>query len=195
MRRQTKIAQAILNRGGDYLLAVKENQQNLHDNIRRYFAAPATTIHSRFETTDGDHGRSEVRRHLVSHDVDWLATARRYPGEPRFPGLPSIAVVQAEVERNGSTSLERRYYQTSLPVDAKLFGHAVRCPWNVENRLHWVFDVVFHEALSRLQSGAGPQNMATKLLRGLKDKHSLKVRCKSAAWDTDYLEALLRQSA
>ena len=79
--------------------------------------------------------------------------------------------------------------------------YAVRCHWHVENRLHWVLDVVFHEDLSRLRSGAGPQNMATvrhmamNLLRVPKDNHSLKVRRKSAAWDTAYLEALLRQSA
>jgi predicted transposase YbfD/YdcC len=201
MGTQTKIAQAVLDRGGDYLLAVKDNQPSLHDEIRRYLDDPAARVHSRFETTDADHGRIEVRRHLVSHDVDWLTTARRFPGEPRFAGLRAIAMVEAEVERNGSISLERRYYLSSLSLDAKLFAHAVRCHWHVENRLHWVLDVVFHEDLSRLRSGAGPQNMATvrhmamNLLRGPKDKHSLKVRRKSAAWDTAYLEALLRQSA
>jgi len=201
MGTQTKIAQAILDRGGDYLLALKDNQASLHDEIKRYLDDPVAKIHSQFETIDGDHGRIEVRRHLVSHDVDWLMTNRRFPGEPRFPGLRAIAVVEAEVERNGSTSLERRYYLSSLPLDAKLLAHGVRCHWHVENRLHWVLDVVFHEDLSRLRSGAGPQNMATvrhmamNLLRGPKDKHSLKVRRKSAAWDTAYLEALLRQSA
>ena len=73
------------------------------------------------------------------------------------------------------------YYLSSMPLDAKLFAYAVRCHWHVENRLHWVLDVVFHENLSRLRSGDGPQNMATvwhmamNLNRGPKDKHSLKV--------------------
>ena len=198
---QTKIAQAILDRGGDYLLAVKDNQASLHNEIRRYLDDPAAAIHSRFETTDGDHGRIAVRRHQVSHEVGWLTTNRRHPGEPRFPGLRTIAVVEAEVERDGMTSRERRYYLSSFPLDAKLFAHAVRCHWHVENRLHWVLDVVFHEDLSRLRSRAGPQNMATvrhmamNLLRAPNDKHSLKVRRKSAAWDTAYLEQLLRQSA
>ena len=201
MGTQTKIAQAVLDRGGDYLLALKGNQSSLHDEIRRCLDDPAARLHSRFDTTDGDHGRIEVRRHLVSHDVDWLTTPRRFPGEPRFPGLRAIAVVEAEVERNGSISLERRYFLSSMPLDAKLFASAVRCHWHVENRLHWVLDVVFHEDLNRLRSGTGPQNMATirhmamNLLHGPKDKHSLKVRRKSAAWDTTYLEALLRQSA
>jgi len=110
-------------------------------------------------------------------------------------------VVEAEVERNGAVSRERRHSLSSLPLDARLFAHAVRCHWHVENRLHWVLDVVFHEDLSRLRRGAGPQNMATvrhmamNLLRPPNDKHSLKVRRKSAAWDTACLEALLRQSA
>ena len=200
MGTQTKIAQAILDRGGDYLLALKDNQASLHDEVRHFFDDPAAKHHSHIETTDGDHGRIEIRRHVVSHEVDWLTTDRRFPGEPRFPRLSAIAMAEVE-RRGGSTSLERRYYLSSMPLDAKLFAYAVRCHWHVENRLHWVLDVVFHEDLSRLRSVAGPQNMATvrhmaiNLLRQPKDKHSLKVRRKSAAWDTAYLEALLRQSA
>ena len=201
MGTQIKIAQTILDRGGDYLLALKDNQSSLHDEVRRYLDDPSAKHHSHFETTDADHGRIEVRRHVVSHEVDWLTTNRRFPGEPRFPGLGAIAMVEAEVERNGTISLERRYYLSSMPLDAKLFAYAVRCHWHVENRLHWVLDVVFHDDLSRLRSGTGPQNMATvrhmamNLLRTPNDKHSIKVRRKSAAWDTAYLEALLRHSA
>lgn len=203
---QAKIAQAVLDRGGDYLIAVKDNQPGLHDEVRRLFDDPGAQLHSAFEPIEGGHGRIEVRRHQVSHDVDWLTTDRRCPGEPRFPGLRAVAMVEAEVERkgaaaDGSVSRERRYYLSSLPLDARLFARAVRCHWHVENRLHWVLDVVFHDDLSRLRSGSGPQNMATvrhmalNLLRGARDKHSLKLRRKSAAWDTAYLEALLRRPA
>jgi predicted transposase YbfD/YdcC len=198
---QTKIAQKIIDRGGDYLLAVKDNQPSLHDEIARYFEDTAPAKLDQFQTTDGDHGRIEVRHHLVSHDVDWIITNRRFPGEPRFPGLKAIAMVEAEVERAGHTSKERRYFLSSMPIDARLFAKAVRSHWHIENRLHWVLDVVFHEDLSRLRSGTGPQNMATirhmamNLIRGAKDKHSLKVRRKSAAWDTAYLEAIIRQTA
>lgn len=198
---QTKIAQKIIDRGGDYLLAVKDNQPSLHDEIAQYFKDVTPAKFDRLQTTDGDHGRIEVRHHLVSHDVDWLITDRRFPGEPRFPGLKAIAMVEAEVERAGHTSKERRYFLSSMPIDARLFAKAVRSHWHIENRLHWVLDVVFHEDLSRLRSGTGPQNMATirhmamNLIRGAKDKHSLKVRRKSAAWDTAYLEAIIRQTA
>jgi predicted transposase YbfD/YdcC len=198
---QSKIAQKIIDRGGDYLLAVKDNQPSLHNEIAQYFKDAAPAKLDQLQTTDGDHGRIEVRYHLVSHDVDWLITDRRFPGEPRFPGLKAIAMVEAEVERAGHTSKERRYFLSSMPIDARLFAKAVRSHWHIENRLHWVLDVVFHEDLSRLRSGAGPQNMATirhmamNLIRGAKDKHSLKVRRKSAAWDTAYLEAIIRQTA
>jgi predicted transposase YbfD/YdcC len=199
---QTRIAETILAKGADYLLAVKENWPSLHAEIVRYFAdAGNESALDRHETTDGEHGRIEVRRHAVSREVAWLASDRRFPGEPRFPGLQAIAMVEAAVERNGTISHERRYYLSSAPLDARLFARAVRCHWHIENRLHWVLDVVFHEDLSRLRSGGGPQNMATvrhiamNLLRGASDKHSLKVRRKSAAWDTAYLETILRQTA
>ena len=110
-------------------------------------------------------------------------------------------MVETEVERGGKVSRDRRFYLSSLALDAETFARAVREHWHIENRLHWVLDVVFHEDLSRLRSGHGPQNMATvrhmalNLLRGAKDKHSFKVRRKSAAWDNTYLEALIRQTA
>jgi len=140
---RTKIAQAVLDRGGDYLLAVKNNQPGLHNEIRRPLDDPAAAVHSRFETTGGDHGRVErrrspgieVRRYRVSHDVDWLTTGRWFPGEPRLPGLRAIAMVEAEIGRDGSISRERRCYLSSLSLDAKLFAHAVRCHRHVENRL------------------------------------------------------------
>ncbi len=105
---QTKIAEKIIERGGDYLLAVKDNQPSLHDEVPRYFEDPAKARIDRLETTDGDHGRIEVRRHAVSHDVDWLITDRRFPGEPRFPGLKAVAMVEAQVERAGHVSKEHR---------------------------------------------------------------------------------------
>ena len=197
---QTDIARTVLDRGADYLLAVKRNWPNLHGEIERFFADPAAAGLDRHEDVEGEHGRVETRRHAVCRDVAFLRGDRRFPGEPRFPGLKAIAMVEAEVERAGTIGRERRYYLSSLPLDARLFARAVRCHWHVENRLHWVLDVVFHDDLSRLRSGHGPRNMATvrhmalNLLRGAEDKHSLKVRRKSAAWDTDYLQAILRRS-
>ena len=152
-------------------------------------------------TTDGDHGRIETRRYRVSREVGWLATDRRFPGEPRFPDLAAIATVEAEVERDGKFTTARRFYLSSAPLDAKLFARAVRAHWGIENRLHWVLDVVFHDDLMRLRTLHGPANMAIvkhaalNLIRAIPDKASLTVRRKTAAWDDDYLLNAITQSA
>lgn len=201
---QTKIAETIIHRGADYLLAVKANWPALHGEIARYFAdAPAAALDT-YATTDGDHGRIEVRRHAVSRDVAWLsgAAGRRFPGEPRFPGLAALAMVEATVERPGqATRREQRYFLSSAPLDARTFARAVRCHWQIENRLHWVLDVVFRDDLCRLRTGHGPRNMAVvkhmavNLLHQAADRHSLKVRRRKAAWNVNYLQALLHQTA
>ena len=197
---QTKIAEAIRAKGADYLIAVKANWPNLHGEIERFFEAPPDGL-DRHATTDGDHGRIEIRRHLVSHDVAWLSTDRRFPGEPRFPDLAAIAMVEAEVERSGKTTLARRFYLSSMPLDAPTFARAVRAHWGIENRLHWVMDVVFHDDLARLRTGYGPENMAIvkhmamNLTRQAPPTTSLKNRRKLAGWDLSYLETLIRQTA
>ena len=197
---QAKIAQTIVRRGGDYLLALKANRPVLFGDVEAFFADPQPGPLDTFETTDADHGRIEVRRHAVCHHVDWLFSERRYAGEPSFPHLATIAMVETEVGRNGRTERERRYYLSSAALDAKTFARAVRAHWGIENRLHWVLDVVFHDDLARLRSRHGPENMAVvkhmaiNLLRKPKDRHSLKVRRKLANLNLDYLESLLRQN-
>lgn len=201
MGTQTKIAQTILDKGADYLLALKDNWPALAADVRLFFADPGSVTLDTHATTEGSHGRIEVRRHAVCRDVGWLLSDRRYPGEPRFPGLKAIAMVEAEVERNGKISLQRRYFLSSLALDAKLFARAVRAHWGIENRLHWVLDVVFHDDLMRLRTHHGPKNMATikhmamNLLRSATDKDSLKTRRKAAAWNHDYLRAIITQTA
>lgn len=194
---QNKIADIILDRGGDYLLALKANRPALYDDVRRFFADAACAPTDRHDTTDADHGRIEVRRHAVHHDVAWLFSDRRYAGEPAFPGLAAIAMVEAETERDGKTTCERRYYLLSTPLDAETFARAVRAHWHIENRLHWVLDVVFHDDLARLRTGHGPENMAVvkhmamNLLRQAKPTTSLKNRRKRAGWNRDYLQQLI----
>lgn len=198
---QTAIAQTILDKGADYLLALKDNWPVLASDVRLFFADPGNADLDTHETTGLDHGRSEIRRHVVCHDIAWLTSDRRYPGEPRFPGLKAVAMVEAEVGRGNKTSRERRYFLSSLPLDAKLFARAVRAHWGIENQLHWVLDVVFHDDLMRLRKDNGPQNMATikhmamNLIRNASDKDSLKTRRKAAAWNHDYLRAIVTQTA
>ena len=110
-------------------------------------------------------------------------------------------MVEATVGRGDTTSVERRYFLSSLPLDAKLFARAVRAHWGIENRLHWVLDVVFHDDLMRLRTANGPHNMATikhmamNLIRTASDTDSLKTRRKAAAWNHDYLRAIVTQTA
>ena len=128
----------------------------------------------------------------VSHKIDWLA------GDSCFPGIKSVTMVENTVERNGETSCERRYYICSVVLLAVLFANAERCHLHIENRLHWVLDVIFREDLSRLRTGCGPHNMATvchivmNLLRAAKLGKSLKVHRKLAAWDPDHPQAILQ---
>ena len=195
---QTAIAETILHRGGDYLLALKANRPATHADVAAFFATPPDEmIHSTHEMIEADHGRLEQRRHLVCHDVGWLFSDRRYTDEPRFPQLAMIAMVETRTERSGRIEQERRFYLSSARLDAKTFAAAVRSHWGIENRLHWVLDVVFHDDLARLRTGHGPQNMAVikhmalNMIRNAEDTHSLKVRRKKAALNNEYLASLL----
>lgn len=198
---QTKIAKAIRDKGADYLLALKNNWPALSAEVERFLADADPATLERHQTTDNDHGRLECRRHAVCHDIEWLTSDRRFPGEWRFKDLAMIAMVETETIRAGKTCLERRYYLSSAKLSAKQFAHAVRTHWHVENRLHWVLDVVFHDDLMRLRTDNGPANMATvrhmslNLIRSISDKASLKVRRKTLAWDDEYLFAALTNPA
>lgn len=193
------IARTIRDKGADYLLPVKANQPSLEQDLDLFFreqsAANFADCQAVFhETVDGDHGRLEIRRHWATADIDWLKQRHDWSG------LQSIALIERAVERNGKSQTTRHLYISSLPADAVLLAHAARAHWGIENRLHWVLDVVFHDDLCRLRNGFGPQNFAVikhialNLLKQAKDKHkhSLKVTRKMAAWSTDFLETVVR---
>lgn len=199
---QKEIARAIHEKGADYLLPVKDNQPALRQDIELFFEEQRArgfadcTAHFH-ETVDNDHGRLEVRRHWSIEDVGWLTKHHKWAG------LASIGMVEREVERKGKLERTRHFYISSLPADAILLARAARAHWGVENRLHWVLDVVFHDDLCRLRTGYGPQNFAVvrhivlNLLKQAKakHKHSLKVTRKMAAWSTDFLETVIRGNA
>ena len=142
-----------------------------------------------------------MRRHAVCHDVGWLFSDRRYPGEVAFPGLAMVGMVERLTERDGKAERERHYYLSSAKLGAPTFARAVRAHWHIENRLHWLLDVVFRDDLARLRTGHGPQNMAVvkhmavNLLRRAGPATSLKNRRKLAGWNLDDLETLIRQTA
>jgi predicted transposase YbfD/YdcC len=138
MGTQKEIAQTIIEGGADYVLALKENWPATYAEVERVFADPPPTLALQsFETVDGDHGRIETRRHTVCHDIDWLFSGRRHPGEFAFPGLTAIGMIESETERGGTTQTERRYYLCSTKLDAETLARVVRGHWGIENRLHW----------------------------------------------------------
>ena len=202
MGTQTQIAQTILDGGGDYVLALKQNRPATFTEVETLFAAPPQSLAiETHQTIDGGHGRIETRRHSVCHDVEWLFSDRRYPGESAFPGLAMIGMVESRTERDGKIEQERRYYLCSTRLDAETFARVVRSHWSIDNRLHWVLDMVFHDDLARLRTGHGPANMAVvkhmalNLLKQAKPTISLKNRRKRAGWNTDYLAAVIQQTA
>lgn len=199
---QTEIAGKIVRNGGDYVLAVKENQPTLHDALKRNLDEMilekfAGVRHGFVQTVDGDHGRIETRRVWVSDQLeDWLDESQR----SRWAGLRSVAVVEAvrEVPLK-KTSVERRYFISSRAgTDAPRMAEIIRGHWSVENKLHWVLDVSFAEDQARQRKDHSAENfsrlrrMALNLLQREKTKkRGIKGKRLNAAWDHNYLLKLL----
>lgn len=194
---QTTIARRIVEGGGDYVLAVKDNQPTLHRKIQVELTdmlregTPGLPHH---QTVDGDHGRIETRDLWATQDLDWLG-----PQAADWPGLRSVVLVQARRELDdGVVSTEHRYYISSLPADAPRLADCVRRHWGIENRLHYVLDVSFAEDQARQRQGHSAENfsrlrrIALNLLRrDTTKKRGLKGKRLNAGWDHDYLLHLL----
>jgi predicted transposase YbfD/YdcC len=191
------IAADIKAAGAEYLLAVKANQPTLCAEIEAAFAAAQKGAIDAAVDYDKGHGRIEQRTTSVLREVDWLEGDRRFPGELRLPGAATIIRVEANIQRGAKSHTETRYYISSAILAAEKAAHAVRGHWGIENRLHWVLDVVFNDDQSRLRKGHGAKNMAVvrhfaiNLVRAAKDKKSIKLRRKLAGWSPDYLNQLL----
>jgi len=193
---QTRIAEKIIEKQADYVLAVKGNQKQLHEAILDYFEGALSTNQSELsqvvmnETINAEHGRIETRRCYLSTCLDTL------PDASRWKGLKSIAMVESERTANGKTSIERRHYICTL-TDVKLFAHAARAHWGVENSLHWVLDVTFREDDSRIRKGYAPENfnvirqLAINLLKREASKMSLKKKRFKAALSDQFRENVI----
>lgn len=197
---QTAITQQLQAQGADYVLALKANQPTLHANVVKAFADAAADawqpdVHDQASTLDKDHGRLERRRYTVLGGPELVAGL-----DPKgaWAGLQAVVRVEA-TRRQGAAALdETRYYLTSLAPEAQRLGQAIRQHWEVENRLHWVLDVIFQEDACRVRTGDGAQNLAIlrhlalNLLRqDTQVKSSLAKKRFRAALDDQYLTHLL----
>lgn len=194
---QKNIAKTIIDSGAEYVLALKDNQATLHDNVQLFFQDYFNSTSNQcacdfYQSTDGDHGRIEIRKYWTTSDIDWLQ------GKESWKNLNTIGMVQRERHVEDGISVETSYYISSIENDAKRFSHAVRNHWGIENSLHWVLDVSFREDESRIRKDNAPENFAVlrhMALNLLKKERSLKKSIKSkqltAGWDNNYLTKVL----
>ena len=194
---QTAIARQIVDGGGDYCLAVKDNQPTLHQGIIDFFGKHVEDdfagIRMRHHMTEEQgHGREETRYYMICPVPEDL------PDRSRWTGLKAIGVAINETQRDGKKVGENRYYILSKFVAAGRFAEAVRGHWSIENRLHWQLDVTFQEDQCRIRQGHADANFSIlrrTALSLLKNETTLKVGVKNkrltAGWDESYLEKVL----
>jgi predicted transposase YbfD/YdcC len=196
---QKELAGQITEQQGDYVLCLKANQTTLHEEVQYFFAEAQAMAwhdlpHRYHETVEKDHGRIETRRcwMVEAPAIEWLGRG------DQWPGLASIAAIEAERRIGETVSRETRYVISSLQGNVKRLAEAVRRHWGIETSLHWVLDVTMNEDQSRIRTDHAPENLA--LLRRLAlnlirhaplPKSSMRSRIERAAWKESILEAIL----
>jgi predicted transposase YbfD/YdcC len=196
---QTEIAETIVDQGADYVLAVKDNQATLREDIQAAFEhTDRFNPPDSHKTVNKGHGRIEIRECWVISDPDILAHINDYK---LWKGLRSLVKLTSQRHLDGQISRKTRYFISSLPADAQRLLHAVRAHWQIENGLHWVLDMAFREDESRVRKDHAPQNLAILrhiALNLLKQETTLKVGVKAkrlrAGWDEQYLLKVLHHA-
>jgi predicted transposase YbfD/YdcC len=197
MGTQKEIAAKIIDRDGDYVLALKGNHPTLHEDVANIFVeleegTRTSVARRKIRRVESSHGRQESREYTIIEVPDDLA------GQKDWKGLQSLGMVYRERTVNGKTTGEVQYYLTSLPPKVNAFAQAARKHWGIENGLHWTLDVTFSEDGSRIRKENAPETtailrrMAVSMLKqDTQDKRSLRLRRRLAGWNTDYLEKII----
>lgn len=183
-------AELIVKKQGHYLLALKQNQGKLYEQVTQRMQQTKQQLPVDKQVDFGS-GRIETRRCLVESNLEL------YDDLADWMGCRSVVMVEASRDIAGVVSHQTRYYLSDLVLSPAAFNQAVRSHWSNENQLHWSLDVTFREDQHRIRLANGAANFATvrklalQLLRRVEDKESLKNRRKRAGWDDEFLRQLL----
>lgn len=192
MGTQTAIAQQIIDSGADYVLALKGNQERLHDAVIEYldeqietdFAQVEARRHSTHKTA---HGRTETRHYVQ------LPAPKSLPGFEKWAGLATIGIAILICLRDGKETTQIRYYISSLGLGVKQFARAVRSHWSIENSLHWSLDVTYREDQLRIRHQHLRENFAwlnrftLSLLKQHPAKMSQAMKRRGCGWSDEFL--------
>lgn len=196
---QKAIAQALVDKGADYVLSLKGNQGTLHEAAKHLFDVTRWQNYAQFDdwghvTENAGHGRSERRRCVA------LACPAADKPFDVWAGMRSVVMVESIRKTAEGTTLEKRYFVSSLPPDHERLAHAIRSHWEVENRLHWCLDVTFQEDACRTRRDHAPQNLnivrkiAMNLLRMNPLKKTLPKKRLRACMNPEFLAQIIGAS-
>ena len=196
MGTQKAIAAQIIEGEADYVLALKGNQETVHQAVIGYIEEQSKNDFAdvkarRHQTQETGHGREETRRYIQ------MPVPEELPGRESWEGLKSIGMVESRCIRDGKETVEVRYYISSLGVGVKRFAHAVRSHWGIENTCHWSLDITFREDESRIREKHLRENFAwlnrftLSLLKQHPGRDSLAMKRRSCGWSDGFLMEVL----
>lgn len=195
---QKEIAKKIVERGGDYVLTVKDNQEHLKDDIaaclvQAYENDFQNIQYEKYETEEEGHGRHEQRVYEL------IQNPKGIRDQKAWAKLQVVGACHSERTVNGQMSYETRYFIGSKRCSVKRYGKVLRDHWKIENCLHWQMDVTFGEDASRIQKRHSGQNfsllrrLALGLLKQHPSKGSIRSKRYEAALDVEFLEEILKR--
>jgi predicted transposase YbfD/YdcC len=196
MGTQKAIAAQVIDSKADYVLALKGNQETLHQEVIDYIEEQmkddfADVQARRLITKEKGHGREEIRSYIqmpVPEDLGELE---------KWKGLKSIGMATLVCVRDGKETIETRYYISSLEVKVKLFAHVIRSHWGVENNCHWSLDMIYREDESRIREPHLRENFAwlnrftLSLLKQHPGKDSIAMKRRACGWSDEFLTEVL----